>query len=113
MYELEVQGSFSAAHKLPGVRVCENLHGHTWKVRVTICSPVLNKNGMVVDFRDIKSAWSKYDHSYLNDKIVMPTAENLAKVIHDEVMALTGGNVKVTVWESPSSSVTYFREQTK
>ena len=37
MYEIMVEGSFSAAHNLRGYKKkCEKLHGHNWKVRVGI-----------------------------------------------------------------------------
>ena len=55
MYELMVEDTFDAAHALRGYDgPCENLHGHTWKVEVTIEAEKLDKIGLVVDFKDMK-----------------------------------------------------------
>jgi 6-pyruvoyltetrahydropterin/6-carboxytetrahydropterin synthase len=94
MFEVTVEQAFSAAHLLkdyPGK--CANLHGHNYKVQVTIEGDQLDSLGMLVEFEIIKKAlapWiDKFDHGYLNeippfDK-TNPTAENLAKFFHDEV----------------------------
>ncbi len=120
MYELTVLAGFSSAHNLRNYDgVCENLHGHNWRIEVMVCSEVLNDLEMVVDFKVIKTATRKLadslDHVYLNeippfDKI-NPTAENIARYIHGEVSkAINDENVKVSrvkVWESDTSAATY------
>ena len=65
--------SFEAAHKLPLVdknHKCFNLHGHSFKVKVTIEGPV-NALGWVMDFSDIKKFCQpiieELDHKYLNE----------------------------------------------
>ena len=72
MYELTVESAFSAAHRLREYRgKFENLHGHNWRVEVTIASKQLDKRGMVIDFRKIKeklgTVMNKLDHNYLNE----------------------------------------------
>ena len=55
MYELTIQDEISSAHFLRGYGgACQNLHGHTWKVEVTICAETLNDIGLVLDFREMK-----------------------------------------------------------
>jgi len=109
MYRIVVTDHFDAAHYLPGIEVCCNLHGHTWKVEACVCSPKLNSHLMVADFRLIKSAWKKYDHTLLNDAIPMPTAEVLCERIWDNIMqVIEVSNPKsfiesVRVWESENS----------
>ncbi len=121
MFELQIKLDFNAAHHLREYKgKCENLHGHNWKVDIFVRCEKLNNEGMVMDFKDIRSIadeiLSKFDHKYLNevppfDKI-NPTSENIAKHIYDELnkkykernVTLT----KVTVWETDGASASYF-----
>ena len=55
MYELSIQTSFSAAHRLRNYQGdCEALHGHNWKVQVTVQSRTLNDIGLAIDFKTLK-----------------------------------------------------------
>jgi len=120
MYEVMVEGSFSAAHNLRGYREkCEKLHGHNWKVRVGIRGGKLDKYGMLIDFRDVKDYLEKIieklDHKYLNEishfKVTNPTSENIARFIYNDLRFHLKGSQyrvsKVTVWESDTASATY------
>ena len=119
MFELSVTGDIASAHFLPGYEgPCKNLHGHTWKIEVTAQSKALDKIGMVVDFKEIKMKLKGFlghlDHVCLNDltyfKKNNPTTENIAKYIYEnfskEIAPLR--IAKVRVWESESSSITYY-----
>ena len=86
--------TFEAAHKLPLVprdHKCFNLHGHSFKAKISIEGPV-NELGWVKDFGDLKLACQpvieKLDHSYLNEIIGLenPTSENIAIWIRDQVI---------------------------
>ncbi len=116
MYSIKVESSFSAAHNLRGYKgKCEELHGHNWKVEVVVSADRLDKAGMVLDFKYLKSRLNKMleqlDHKYLNKvtyfKKYNPTSENIAKYIYDR-LKVQGSKVKlVTVWESDNSCATY------
>ena len=121
MYELTISGEFAAAHYLKGYQgPCQVLHGHTWKLEVTIHSAVLNELGLVVDFKELKSRLQEIlkplDHGCLNDlpafQNTNPTTENLAKYIYQEFrrQSLPVQVKQVRVWESDSSSVIYYEE---
>lgn len=65
-----VKTSFDAAHVLSGYPgKCGNLHGHTYKLEVTVATEEPNKMGMVVDYNLLKPAInavaSNYDHAFL------------------------------------------------
>ncbi|CVK19693.1 MULTISPECIES: 6-carboxytetrahydropterin synthase QueD [Sporomusa] len=121
MYDLTIIAEFEAAHQLPDYPgKCRRLHGHNWKVEVTVTGHELNHLGMVMDFKDLKAEVNKVidslDHYYLNDlpvfKTINPTAENIAKYIYDTLAEnpVFQQNVKVRciqVWESPRSAVKY------
>ena len=118
MYELTITDHFSSAHYLREYDgPCENLHGHTWKLEISLVSDTLNELGLVIDFRIIKERLKAFlkdlDHVCLNDleafKDRNPSTENLAQFIYDEFSKKCEGFrlTKVRVWESETSSVTF------
>jgi 6-pyruvoyltetrahydropterin/6-carboxytetrahydropterin synthase len=121
MYEIAVTSHFSGAHRLRYLHgKCEELHGHNWKVEVSVVSNRLGKEGVVIDFGILKQKVEKIlkslDHTYLNDlphfSGIEPSSENIAKYIFDRLKSeLKGHSVnlkKVTAWESETSCATYF-----
>ncbi|MDD5449978.1 MAG: 6-carboxytetrahydropterin synthase QueD [Candidatus Omnitrophica bacterium] len=116
MYKIKVISDFSAAHMLRGYKgKCENMHGHNWRVEVSVYSDKLNGLGMVADFTELKKELNAVleglDHKNLNDlayfKKSNPTSENIAKYIYDRVNGQWSMVKAVTVWESDRSSATY------
>lgn len=115
---------FEAAHKLPNHDgKCRNLHGHTYKVEVTVAGDLVTtgpQEGMVVDFGYLSRIWkerleSRLDHQYLNDVDPIPTAERIAEFIHvvfsDGLAALDREDlelVSIRVWETETSYAEYF-----
>lgn len=94
MYKLKVVSKFSAAHRLveyPGA--CERIHGHNWKVKVTVCAEQVDENGMVMDLVQLKKhideCVAQFDHRVINDvppfDRLNPTSENLAKYLYDNI----------------------------
>jgi 6-pyruvoyltetrahydropterin/6-carboxytetrahydropterin synthase len=75
---------FDAAHHIRDYKgKCERLHGHTYKLEVTIEGPV-KADGMVMDFSILKSiveqeVLEELDHQDLNNLIKNPTAENIVE----------------------------------
>lgn len=126
MYEVTVEGRFSAAHNLRGYDGdCERLHGHNYQVRASVRVAGLGADGLAVDFRDLKRALGEVtkelDHQYINKDVpafaegeMNPTTENLARFVFEQLAGrkLAGGAriANVTVWESPGCSVTYSEE---
>jgi 6-pyruvoyltetrahydropterin/6-carboxytetrahydropterin synthase len=121
MFELSVEVSFSAAHQLRGYRgKCENMHGHNWRVQVSVMAQELNNIDIAIDFHDLKrmarDVIAPLDHAYLNDLFPFteknPSSENIAKWIFDSLKKkITEENVRVsavTVWESDTASATYY-----
>jgi 6-pyruvoyltetrahydropterin/6-carboxytetrahydropterin synthase len=113
MYHLTVHSHFAAAHNLLNYQGdCENLHGHNWKVEVTVGAHQLDRSGLGVDFkvlkRETKKILGQLDHTYLNQlpdfHEISPSSENIARYLFEKLAAvLNDGNVrveKVNVWES-------------
>lgn len=120
MYHLTIQTHFAAAHNLLNYQGdCENLHGHNWKVEVTVATDQLDKAGLGIDFKILKKHTKEImnylDHKYLNDldafKGISPSSEHIAKFIFDRLLeSLSGFDVtveKITVWESDNAYASY------
>lgn len=86
--------SFESAHFLPHVpddHKCRRTHGHSYQIWLHVGGEMDRRQGWIVDFGDIKSAWKaldqRLDHRMLNDVegLENPTAENLAAWIWDQM----------------------------
>lgn len=78
---------FEAAHRLPHLpdgHKCKQLHGHSYRVRITLSGPIDPTLGWVADFADLKSIVKpliqQLDHAFLNEVegLSQPTSENIA-----------------------------------
>ena len=122
MYEISVDEEFAAAHNLRGYKgKCEDLHGHNYKVRVTVAGQELDSVGLLCDFVQVKKAIRDVirtlDHKYLNElspfDVINPSAENIARHIYDETSKqmppqANGAAIwSVTVWETDTTFATY------
>ncbi|WP_121812296.1 6-carboxytetrahydropterin synthase QueD [Mucilaginibacter kameinonensis] len=108
--------TFDAAHFLPHVpegHKCHNLHGHTYHFTLYIAGDVLEKEGWILDFSDLKAIVAPVigmlDHTLLNniEGLENPTAELLATWIWKKVKPLLPGLKKIELKETPSSGVIY------
>ena len=104
--------AFHSAHNLTGYEgKCENLHGHTYKLRVHVQGPV-RKDGMVMDFAEIgriveERVISILDHAYLNDIIEdISSLERIAEWVWKKLenqLPL----VRLELWETDSNFLIY------
>jgi len=114
MYRITKEFKFPMGHRLSKHKgLCHNLHGHNFKVQVTVESEELNSNDMVIDFSDLKkvvnSILKEFDHAMVlnpqdtdtieymksNDNLLIfitdefddqdPTAEILSKYLYEEI----------------------------
>ncbi len=100
---------FDAAHYLPFYHgKCENLHGHTWKMHVTVQGKV-GPEGMAFDFVKLKEivmerVIRKLDHQCINDLVPNPSAEHVALWTWHQLRELP--LYEIIVWETPTSFAT-------
>ena len=137
MYQLTTHASFDSAHFLSGYEgKCRNLHGHRWKLEVTVSSEELVREGqirgMIVDFgegkKDVKNLADEFDHCLIIEKGTLkektmevlteeefkiiqvdfrPTAENFARYFYER-MQKAGYKVSlVKVYETPNNMAGY------
>ncbi|QDU29737.1 6-pyruvoyl tetrahydropterin synthase [Anatilimnocola aggregata] len=109
---------------------CKHLHGHNGRAIIAIEADTLDERGMVLDFSDIKrvvSTWidDNLDHRMLlhkSDPYVSilrdlgeplylmdqnPTAENIARLIHEFTASRGFPIVETHLWETPHCFATY------
>lgn len=119
MYELTIERDFSAAHLMRGYPgPCARLHGHNYRVLLSVEGEKLDDGGMLVDFaelrRDFDEILAELDHRNLTEippfDAINPSSENLARYLFDRAREVVGDRVRVsqvTIYESATSSVTY------
>jgi len=121
MFEVTVEQTFAAGHALRNYRgACENVHGHNYRVRVTVEGEQLDATGLLVDFLDINQlisgAVGYLDHRFINDlppfDEINPSAENMAKYFYDRLSAGLKNEApvrisEVRVWETDTTSAVY------
>lgn len=121
MFEVSVEHTFAAGHALRNYRgKCENVHGHNYKVQVTLCGEALDHVGMLVDFVELKrllrAISEPLDHVFINEIEpfieLNPTAENMALYFCQKLQEGLKAGVPVTVkevkvWETDIQCATY------
>lgn len=122
MFEITVDETFAAGHALRGYKgKCENVHGHNYKVRVTLQGAELDNIGLLYDFVHLKKVISavikELDHKFLNDyppfDTVNPSAENIAKYFYEQAnrqmeTVPNGARIsQITIWETDTTAATY------
>ena len=117
---------FDAAHVLTDHQgLCRNLHGHTYRVDVSVATEA--DDDMVIDFKELKGILAevicdRFDHSFIYNTgsvgeseiaavvekhgmrtVAIPfrsTCENLAKMFYNELKGRVSGLSAVKVWET-------------
>jgi 6-pyruvoyltetrahydropterin/6-carboxytetrahydropterin synthase len=114
--EIFKEFTIEAAHRLPHVPAghkCGRLHGHSFRIEVQVTGAVGADTGWVIDFADIKAAFSplerQLDHNYLNDipGLENPTSENLARWVWERLSPGLPNLSRITVRETCTSGCTY------
>jgi 6-pyruvoyltetrahydropterin/6-carboxytetrahydropterin synthase len=131
MYGVIREIHFHYGHRLLNYRGrCAHLHGHSARVQIEILGRRLDRQGMVVDFYDIKETIGKWVHETLDHRMILcekdpliaqlrkagepvvvirenPTAEVLARWIFKEARKKGLPVGKVSLWESDSNCAFY------
>lgn len=122
MYELEVNAEFCAAHAIVIAGRREPVHGHNWRVTLTVAGPTLDGDGLLCDFHEVEAALRQavapLDNADLNaagpfDRL-NPTAEHVARHLAERVSAALTGRLppgarvaSCRVTEAPGCAATY------
>jgi|SRR6185437_5090790 len=116
-FEITTTRVFSAAHQL---RLydgsLETLHGHNWKVKITVAVIALDAIGVVMDFHELERLADEIitpmHNRHLNDLPAFgrlnPSAENVALHIGRSLRLPSAvALVCVEVWETDGNSAVY------
>lgn len=105
-----------AAHRIKGVpedHKCSAVHGHSFKIDVSVKGEVDPEKGWLMDFGDIKEIVDpivkKVDHKLLNEieGLEAGTSENLVIWLWENLKSLLPDLFEITVWESENSRCSY------
>lgn len=113
MTKISMDFAFSAAHRLPrSAGRCREVHGHNYKLRVTLVGEPDPATGMIMDFYALqevveKRVISRLDHKNLNDLLEIPTAELIAEWAWDQLASELTNLHEVNLWEVDECFVTY------
>ena len=128
MYLVRIETTFDSGHRLLDYDgKCAFPHGHTYRAEVFLESDILDAQGLVFDFTELKrrvKSWidDNWDHSFLlnsrdtelinglatasKGRIYQfdeenPSCEVLSRVLYTKIVELCGVSpVKVRLWES-------------
>lgn len=131
MFRVSRDIAFCYGHRLMNYAgKCRHLHGHNGVARVVLEGDMLDERGMLIDFSEMKrtiQTWidENLDHNMLlrhDDPILPvlrergervfvmqdnPTAENIARLIYEQVRAAGLPAREVTLWETENCSAGY------
>lgn len=98
---------------LPETHPCSRLHGHSFRVELTVSGELDPAFGWVVDFAEIEAAWqpvhAALDHRYLNDiaGLENPTSEHLAVWLWSRLQPVLPGLSQIRVMETHDAGCVY------
>lgn len=131
MFRVTQEIEFCYGHRLLNYDgKCRHLHGHNGKAVIVLESPKLDSRGMLVDFTDIKKSVATWIDRTLDHRMILnerdpvveflrgqqepiltipenPTAEVIAKMIHDFAVGEKLPVVEVSLWETTKAFATY------
>jgi len=115
-FELKQHFQIESARFLPALEKthpCARMHGHSFKIVLTLVGPLDPKLGWVIDYNEIlakmKPLLEQLDHRVLNEVpgLENPTSELLAKWIYDKARTALPALTRVSVAETPTTECSY------
>jgi 6-pyruvoyltetrahydropterin/6-carboxytetrahydropterin synthase len=131
MFSVSREIDFCYGHRLLNYDgKCKFLHGHNGRAVITVAADKLDHRGMVLDFSDIKNGVTSWIDEHLDHRMLLhqddpavpmlqqmgeplflldvnPTAENIARLIHEAAVARGFPVVRTQLWETPRCYATY------
>ncbi|MHC5537831.1 6-pyruvoyl trahydropterin synthase family protein [Singulisphaera rosea] len=131
MYRVTREILFCYGHRLLNYDgKCKHLHGHNGRAIIVLEGATLDERGMLVDFGDIKQKVQQWIDDHLDHNMLLcredpilpilqaqgervfimnenPTAENIARLIHDRAVEAGLPVVEVTLWETEKCYASY------
>ncbi len=115
-FELKQHFHIESARFLPKLEKshpCSRMHGHSFKIILTLVGNIDPTTGWVMDYNDIqekmKPILTLIDHCILNEVpgLENPTSEILAKWLYDKARLALPSLVLVSIAETPTTECSY------
>ena len=119
-FEITTTRTFAAAHQLRLYHgSLEPLHGHNWRVKVTVAAPTLDPIGVVMDFHELErlvdAIIAPLHNRHLNEVApfsseLNPSAENVALHVGRTLSPRLPQGVRLVsaeAWETDENSAVY------
>ncbi|AFY61262.1 6-carboxytetrahydropterin synthase [Synechococcus sp. PCC 6312] len=84
MFRLEIRHNLEMAHRFwqaENSPKCRSIHGHSWQIILTLHSPQLDQQGMVIEFGQLKLVWRAWLDQYLDHALVLCEADPFVKLL--------------------------------
>ena len=110
--QLTKEFRFEAAHTLPSLpedHKCRQMHGHSFKIDISVAGEVDEEIGWVYDHKRISDAMNPLlellDHGYLNDipGLESPTIERMAGLFWKKLEPDLPGLCEIVIYETPTA----------
>lgn len=98
---------------VPKTHPCYKLHGHSFKIKISVKQKIDEHTGFAIDFQDIEDAFSPIkkilDHTYLNDieGLNNPTSENICVWIWNKLEPSLTNIYEIEIKETDSTGCIY------
>ena len=129
MLKVSKEFTFDSAHKLENIYKddawnlktygkCNHIHGHTYKLVVTVAGDPNPDTGMLVNFVTLKEVVTKniirtMDHKFLNTVFphgTITTCENMLKYFWNMLVIDLPNLYEINLWETPTSYASMQRD---
>ncbi|RYZ65019.1 MAG: 6-carboxytetrahydropterin synthase [Proteobacteria bacterium] len=115
-FELKQHFQIESSRFLPNLEKshpCSRMHGHSFKIILTLVGEADARLAWVIDYNDIQSRMKpildRIDHRTLNEVpgLENPTSEMLTKWVYDEALRVLPQVTRVTIAETPFTECSY------
>ena len=102
---------------LPKTHPCHKIHGHSFKIIISVEGEIDQESGFVIDFQVIENAFqpikTMLDHTYLNEikGLSNPSSENICIWIWDRLDSSLPNIYKIEIKETESTGCIYRGKQ--
>ena len=102
---------------LPKTHPCHKIHGHSFKIIISVEGEINEQSGFVMDFQIIENTFqpikTMLDHTYLNDVkgLSTPSSENICIWIWDKLESSLPNIYKIEIKETDSTGCIYKGKQ--
>jgi len=105
-FSCSVKVHFDAAHRLIGHKgKCNNLHGHTYSLEVTVVADKLDELGMVVDFSILKGEIKSWIDTYFDHNVILWSQD---KDLGESIAAVTKQKIYYMPYNPTAENMAFY-----